>query len=426
MGYKEDKLFDDIVREFMGPSDSSESLFCFLNRSARPYSHKVRELLEEWFVEFPDDISGGEKNRLRTSLRNTRDDRHFASAFFELYCHALIRNQGFKCKSHPRKGSTSYEFSVERDGTVLFYVECISVSGVSDKARGANRSFSRIEDAINKSIKSPNFFLIIKVSEGLGPSPSLKKIYPPVDSWLEGLDPDFDYECQRFSDKQSESETPLLSGVLEAVLPHLHLTVDGWEFLFLAVPKKKEARNKAVRTVGSFMSIPHGQRSIVRWVDSRKPILKRLEGKSSKYGPLDRPYIIALNATDPYVDDDDIDSLFLGAIEIHDIDSSGEVVQTETVLDNFWFQHGHPSNRNVSAVLAVIQLSPFTVVMKTPVLWINPWANIGFDTSLWQGPERVLIPQESKLEPLLIEDIYGKPGWEILRLNSEWPQGGNE
>ncbi len=48
------KLFDDNVRTYDGLREPRESIYQFLNRSARPEYEETRNLLEKWFQDYPE------------------------------------------------------------------------------------------------------------------------------------------------------------------------------------------------------------------------------------------------------------------------------------------------------------------------------------------------------------------------------------
>jgi hypothetical protein len=90
------KLFDDINRDYTGPASDAESDFSFLNRSARPPAQHMRDVLERWFADYPDEV---EKSKLRSEFRSDDDSAH-KEALFELYCYSLLRCQGFDVDLH--------------------------------------------------------------------------------------------------------------------------------------------------------------------------------------------------------------------------------------------------------------------------------------------------------------------------------------
>ena len=115
-------LFDNIIRHYMGPAKRSETWFTYLNRSARPEVSRVRELLEKWFDIFSESEDGLNKRDLFRTFRNGDDGRAVLSAFFEMYCHALLHHQGFTCEARPHTQDKNYDFMVNRGTEPVFCV----------------------------------------------------------------------------------------------------------------------------------------------------------------------------------------------------------------------------------------------------------------------------------------------------------------
>jgi hypothetical protein len=412
------RIFDDVYRDHTGPAQSSESSFSFLNRSARPYAENVRQLLERWFGEYNRAAEALSSRHLLTRLRGS-DDRHFMAAFFELYCFAFFNAQGFECKPEPQTEEPTYDFTVERDGKPAFSLECVSVSGVSDKETTSNQRVASIQDTLNRRIVSSDFFLIVKIAEGPGQTPSIAGLCPRIDDWLSGLDPDVvavEYEER----EEINPKRGHISRQLEEALPSIEVEINGWEFLFIAVPRESNATG-AVRPVGSVIRLYGETKSMVRCLDCKKPLRRALAEKARKYGTLDTPFVIALNATDAFADDLDIKDTLVGARGIHEYNDKGEVELTEVQLASFWFDHGKPTHARVSGVLTSIQLHPFSVARQTPILWCNPWASYRVDSVSWRGPRNILVPQNDKTDPLRINTISGETAYEILGLDPNWP-----
>jgi hypothetical protein len=84
------QLFDDVQRTYEGFREARESHYAFLNRSARPESKRTRQVLAQWFLKYPDE----HRYTLNTSFRSRSEKTHLG-AFFELYCHEWLKQQGF-------------------------------------------------------------------------------------------------------------------------------------------------------------------------------------------------------------------------------------------------------------------------------------------------------------------------------------------
>jgi len=61
------KLFAEIDRDYTGPASYAESMFDFLNRSARSEYKRIHNLLEQWFEDFPSEIHPIVSNRVTHS-----------------------------------------------------------------------------------------------------------------------------------------------------------------------------------------------------------------------------------------------------------------------------------------------------------------------------------------------------------------------
>lgn len=401
-------LFDEIDRGYMGPSKRSETWFSYLNRSARPEVARVRALLEKWFDIFPESEDGLNKRDLYQTFRNEDDDRAVLSAFFEMYCHALLYHQGLICEARPHTREKNFDFLAKRNNRPEFCLECTTVSGASDQEFKANKVVNYIYDELDERVLSPDFFLFVRVEEEGSQMPAVSQIAPRLNSWLKTLD-------LKEVTRQAEGNSSWLVNPpdlykLDVVDPR------GWHLIFIVIPKKENARGKPdVRPIG----IEFGG---AKWVKFDRALQKRLEEKARKYGQLSLPYIIAVDGLDLYADEDDFETVLTGTEGIHEFNGTGKDSLVEVRLKNFWYGPAGPRNRRVSGVLSAVYLTPDKVASKMPVLWLNPSAEQVLDPDLWQGPKRVLVHQDSITDPLKVDEVQGKAGWEILGLNPTWPQ----
>src|SRR5260370_39830532 len=115
------KLFDDNVRSYDGLREPRESIYQFLNRSARPEYEETRHLLEKWFQDYPEPY----KLNLSKEFCSKPDKQHLG-AFFELYCYSLLRVQGFDIKPQQvvdKMKGNPVDFLINSADTPLFYLE---------------------------------------------------------------------------------------------------------------------------------------------------------------------------------------------------------------------------------------------------------------------------------------------------------------
>ena len=91
-------LFDDFERADASPGRYDESRYRFLNRVAQPYCQRIREELERWYADFPDDQRNFD---LSKRFRRPESNQHFG-AWGEPYLHRLFRCLGFDVEVDPR------------------------------------------------------------------------------------------------------------------------------------------------------------------------------------------------------------------------------------------------------------------------------------------------------------------------------------
>ena len=77
------------------------------------------------------------------------------------------------------------------------------------------------------------------------------------------------------------------------------------------IPKSKEGRNKPeLRTIGMYSSEP-------QWMAKDVSIKNAIKNKASRYGVLDKPYIVCVNATGTIgIDDHEIQNALFGSLSI--------------------------------------------------------------------------------------------------------------
>lgn len=111
-------LFDDRARSGPAHRTDGESVFDFYNRVDRPEWARVRDELEDWYSQYPDDDGD-----LRKRFRNRAADQHFG-AWWELWVYTFYRLLGYEVTPHPTMpNGTKPDLLVSREGRRT-YVEC--------------------------------------------------------------------------------------------------------------------------------------------------------------------------------------------------------------------------------------------------------------------------------------------------------------
>jgi len=384
------KLFDKMTRKDTGPALHAEPMFYYLNRSVRLECKKIRNLLEQWFKRFPSGAQADLRGRFRS-----KDDRSNLGAFFELYLHELLVKSGFSVEIHPSVSgkATRPDYRVLKNGEPLFYLEA-TLAALSDVETSARARENQVYDVLNR-MNSPNFFIGLRVRGSPNTPPQGAKIRRFLEYRLARLDPE-------------EIDKQYKEGGFEA-LPHWDWEHDGWQITFFPILKKPEARGKlGVRPIGF-------QMQDVCKLTLHVGIRESIRDKASKYGKLDLPYIVAINATSKFrADEIDIGNALFGVEKVTLVFRGGNLIKQipSRKPNGVWYGSNGPQNRKVSAALIAVNLSPWSIAKVTPILWHNPWTNSSLDPDTWPLPQLVLDSVNNRLV-----ERNGKKGWQLLKLS---------
>jgi len=390
------RLFDEIERNDYGPSNYTEPIFTFLNRSARVEIYKIRDELEKWYSHYP----AAEQAELCIRFRSNIRQQH-QSAFFELFLHELLLRLGYEITIHPSLLGVARtpDFLVKSSDGEQFYIEATLATNESSSEAAAHARVNAVYDVLNRVIKSPNFFLWMNIKGTPETPPPAKKIASFLNVRLAELDPD---EIIKLHE----------SGKTDTI-PKWHFEHDGWDIEFEPIPKKPEARNKpGVRPLG-------GQSFGLRMSDQRTPIRDAITGKAGRYGELDLPYIIAVNVLE-IVDEIDIMEALFGKEQFTVTFPQNDLVEpinTEMsrLPDGAWTGIKGPRNTRVSAVLLVTELSEWNIPRVGLRLYHNPWATKKlYQTALYQLPQGIV--QENHMEK-----VNGEATHLLFDLSTLWP-----
>lgn len=381
-------LFDVAVRTDPSPASHGEDSFTFLNRGEGIVWDRIRDVLNEWFQEFPTAHAAD----LRGRFRRKQAGAHWG-AWWELYLHRLFTQLGYQVTVHPEIVGTSHrpDFEITR-GADQFYVEAVVVfSGIQDSERDGTRE-GWILAAINRG-SSRNFFVRVEFEARGLTRPKVASIYRPIEEWLDTLDPD------QVLEKLEER------GMRE----RLRLETGDWCVLLEAIPKRREARGEAGHRLVGMGPISAGA------IDDKDQLRHTLKRKRGRYGSPDVPIVVAVNCMGLLAEQEDIAAALFGSIGVQydsaDLSRSWPV----RMADGTWIGKNGPRGRRMSAVLSAVQLHPWTSAKTDLDLWMNPFASVPLHVD-W--PFTVWTYSETR-------DIEGSnPGIaisEILGLPPAWP-----
>lgn len=361
------RLFDEIERKDTGPKPESEADYEYINRSARPEVEKIRSLLEDWFSRYPEK----EQTEFRKRLSGKET---FAAAFFELYVHEILLRQGFSCKVHPEiEGCDTHPEFLVSYKELNFYVEATVPDLPQDDAIN-QRLCDGLIDKLNET--PSEYYLDVDFEGLLRNRPPLKEIR----DWLKNK--------------------PSVGSSFE-------LKQDKAKIVITITPYKKETGSDAsVATIGYGCSWGSPGATMLR---------KAIHKKATRYGKLERPYVIAINVKETIREIDVVNVLF-GDLYVKFDRKTGKSITGRDLRTAKLITPNGPQNTRVSGIIILENLVPWGIAHATPVLWHTPWAARPFPpalSALWQLPQQ--IPKE------VYEKKEGKAVSELLGLPPNWP-----
>jgi hypothetical protein len=144
-----------------------------------------------------------------------------------------------------------------------------------------------------------------------------------------------------------------------------------------------------------------------------------LKKKASRYGKLDHPYLVAINALGHHQQEDAVIDALLGTpyVSVSKSPCGEEIVEERRRPDGIWYgpPDGEAQNTGLSGVLAFRQIDPWNFASRTGLLVPNPWAGkpllaTGFGTD------------ELKVVDNAHQRTNGEPVSALLKLPAEWPE----
>jgi hypothetical protein len=374
-------IFDDIPRSDRDPPQQDETAFAYLNRSGRAEGARVRQLVEDWLSRYPEK----DRDTLIARLRSSIDDQH-RGAFFELFIHELIIARGHRIISiEPKLPHTakSPDFLIEsREGHRL-YLECTIATGRSQQEVAAQARLNQALSTIDRT-PSPAHFLDLTV-HGLPTAPiSINTMKRKLREWISGL------PC----DDRSMDVAPLVHEEF------------GVTISLRAFPRRHSER--ATRAIGAQFFPP-------RQVTVDDDVRGALEKKASRYGTLDHPYVVAVNALGRFAREDNAVDALVGSpcMVIREMADGTTTQEAGRNTDGIWWGPTGPRRKGLSAVLSTEQIDPWNFASRHGRMIRNPWATaplpplaLGVDNyEIVEGGYRITAGAK-------LADIFGLPdGW---------------
>lgn len=286
-----EKLFDDKERNTLRYSKHREKPYSFYDETAMPQFVTVREMLNEWFSRYP----ASHMHSLKRDFQS-----QFDAAFFELFIHELFIQQGFVLTPHPDvpNSSKNPDFLAQKGGCEI-YLEAKVATDKSNEERTLENKRNAIYDELQQ-LKSPDYWIDIRAMVFKSNNQAkLSKIKVVIQKWLNEthlhskvIYNDSDYFGEQFFTYKDDDITLSLS-------------------LF---PSSIEKDHPIASYLGGSYS-----------GGCEQALTNAIREKATRYGNLDKPYIVCINLPgirQPY--SDEIYNTLFGRLGVMDGNFKGE------------------------------------------------------------------------------------------------------
>jgi hypothetical protein len=325
------------------------SSFEYLERSNRPELIRAREVIEAWWIAFPED----HRDVLLTRLRDTNPRTHDA-AMFELLVCAMLQAQGHNIlEVEPSVDGTerSPDFLVQQPSGEEYFLELTEARNQDEAALRTDGFQKDIAERLS-GLNSEEFILHVKWKGEIQSLQGIRETISKVGAWLQ----DLDYEALR-----REAE-------IWRNRPKLLVKKDNYEFEVSATPRTHRVAGPCLGTQ-SF-----GVRAATSWLSFKRNV----ERKAGRYGRLDRPYVVAVNIHDFAVDTDSELSALYGPLQcVFQMDrETGEELYSrfEFSGDGCFIHRGRPVNTRVSSVWVFRKLTALGGSGRKSCIYEHPFA----------------------------------------------------
>ena len=323
-----------------------------------------------------DDYPSSERHELEQRLASSEH----VPALFELLLHAILKRHRAQVDVHPPSVSKTTKrpdfLAVFPDGHEVV-VEAVTVNELSMKGVSTSNAWTELLNHINRV--DSDFWIDVDIHPGPLPSPPPPK---EVKAFLERELAKLDVMVER---ARMESQTGWQGLFREFVSGETTLT-----FRFSPKMSKHRGTTKNIAGLGGYM-----------WDRAVKGIEEAVEGKRSRYGELDHPYVlaVAVNAPSPW---DYAADYMEEALWGHPSQGQGGALR-----------HDGKTNRLVSGVAACTLR--WDLHQMRMILYENPCAGRPASGMPWQLDRKLGTGTDIQLRK-------GQSVGEVLGLPVEWPR----
>jgi hypothetical protein len=377
------RLFSDKPRTNRSPATETEGVFPFLDRAGGPFWQRVRDNLEEWVSEYPEDARASLVRR----LQSTRGNEH-RGAWWELYLHAAFVALDADISVIVDGAQRQPDFLV-RLGPDEFFLEGTTVTGGFPEVAGRGR----IVDLINEFPTPPalGVSLHILVDGSDGDHPRKSELHGPIRGWLNALgDPE----------KWPERQSP----------PHV-VNARGWVLELTAMHMTNRGAGDPDRRL-----IVAGP-AVAGFLNERQILKTAISAKATRYGRLDLPLVVGVLVWSSLADAETVAQALYGSEVIRIPPGREPAIRTERARDGVYMHTSGEQNTRLAGVVIANDARPWHLGARLPDWWPHPWAerSVNLDSCFptWGGTEAgMVIPPDLESQPDP-RDLFG--------LGADWP-----
>lgn len=384
-------LFDDKERTRTTPRKPGEHEYDFYDSSASEGYQVYRDLLNGWIAALPEAERSETINRFKKS-----DNLGYRAVLAEVTIHAALIRQGYTVEVHPHcpHPTNRPDFLVkDADGKSVAYVEVTSFGPGADDVARSNRE-AQIYNAIDKAKLPAGFRLGYDIVAYGQKAPSLNKLCKSIETWAAAGAAGYE-----------QSNSPIQ--VFDAEDWKIELTLIG------GFKTEGEADRAIARAMGD-----------VRQITPAIEIREALKKKSSRYGVLEAPFVIAVaDFNDELVGGEHnnealIDSVFGSVVtQVTGFGTPEEKMVDVRISDGYWGILGGPKHAGVSGAILLPQPNLWSLRADRwqPLIIKNPWATHKMPDALLPLPGLQLNSENA------FEAVEGTKLADILGLPAIWP-----
>lgn len=318
------KLFEEQWYGIEGPQEHNHDSYIYYAGSLRPEIIDARKQMEEWFALYPD----AEKNDLRNNFKND-----FDAGFFELFLYTLFYKMGYKITIHPEVPDSTKkpDFLVSGFGEE-FYLEAKVSYYESKDERSKEKMLGSLYSILNKAVITDFYIYLRNINLKTGQQPRSNKIRKAIEDTINS------YGVDELLENMNNGKI---------TNPPIHVYEDDDIYIeYGPIPRSVEARGKAGhRAIGIY----GGDAKILENAESLRGGLKV---KAGRYGSLDKPFLIAINAIDMMsLDKNDVMDCLMGTTcVVPELVKNSEQIQEYREHDGFFTgRNDQGQNTRVSA-----------------------------------------------------------------------------